>query len=132
MPADSYVFFSRNKGASGKLSQAAVHKMLKKYASAGHEIDPDVPMDLHAHQFRHARASHWLEEGINIVQISRLLGHAQLETTMVYLDISPEQEALALATLEDEKARDAVPKWNPEKDTLSALCGLRKVEKQPK
>ena len=126
---DSYVFFSRNKGTAGKLSQAAVHKMLKKYATIAHETDPDVPIDLHAHQFRHARASHWLEEGINIVQISRLLGHAQLETTMVYLDISTEQEALALATLEDEKAKNSVPKWNPNTDTLSSLCGLRKITK---
>jgi len=127
MSPDVYVFFSRNKGVSGKLSQAAVHKMLKKYAADAHEMDSDVPLDLHAHQFRHARASHWLEEGINIVQISRLLGHVQLETTMVYLDITTEQEALALATLEDEKAKNAVPKWNPEKDTLSSLCGLRKI-----
>jgi len=124
-----YVFFSRNKGTDGKLSQAAVHKMLKKYAVTAHEKDPNVPIDLHAHQFRHARASHWLEEGINIVQISRLLGHAQLETTMVYLDITTEQEAMALATLEDEKTKKAVPKWNPDKDTLSSLCGLRKLSK---
>ncbi len=129
MPSDAYVFFSRNKGEVGKLSQAAVHKMLKKYAAKAHEIAPDVPLDLHAHQFRHARASHWLEEGINIVQISRLLGHEQLETTMIYLEITSEQEALALATLEDEKAKNAVPKWNPEKDTLSSLCGLRKIDK---
>lgn len=124
---ESYVFFSRNTGEASKLSQAAVRKMLKKYAEAAHMIDPDVPLDLHAHQFRHARASHWLEEGMNIVQISRLLGHAHLQTTMIYLDITTEQEALALATLEDETAKNAVRKWNPEKDTLSALCGLRKL-----
>ena len=41
-------------------------------------------MNLHAHQIRHAKASHWLEDGMNIVQISFLLGHADVKTTMVY------------------------------------------------
>ena len=38
---------------------------------------------------------------MNIVQISFLLGHEQLQTTMVYLDITAEEKAKALATLED-------------------------------
>ena len=70
----------------------------------------DVPLDLHAHQFRHAKASHWLEDGMNIVQISFLLGHEQLQTTMVYLDITTEEEAKALATLEDENDKKVINK----------------------
>lgn len=111
-----------------KLSQSAVRKMMKKYASACHEKCTDVPLDLHAHQFRHAKASHWLEDGMNIAQISFLLGHSQLETTMIYLDITTEQEVAALATLEDESDRNAVPKLNPDTDSLSSICGLRKLQ----
>ena len=125
---DSFLFFSRNKGSMEKLSQSAVRKMMKKYANSCHEKCEDVPLDLHAHQFRHAKASHWLEDGMNIAQISFLLGHSQLETTMIYLDITTEQEAAALATLEDESDRNAVPKWNPDTDSLSAICGLRKLQ----
>ena len=125
----AYVFFSRNKGFHGKLSQSAIHKMLDKYATMAHEQNAEVPLDLHAHQFRHARASHWLQEGMNIVQISLLLGHSNLATTMIYLDISTEQEAAALSTLEDEIDKAIVPKWNPDKDSLAAVCGLRKVRK---
>lgn len=50
---------------------------------------------------RHAKASHWLEDGMNIVQISFLLGHEQLQTTMAYLDITTDEKAKGLATLED-------------------------------
>lgn len=125
---ESYVFFSRNTGTSGKLTQAAVRKMLKKYAEHAHEKESEVPLDLHAHQFRHAKASHWLEDGMNIVQISLLLGHAHLQTTMIYLDITTEQEAAALATLEDENIKATLPKWNPQKDSLSALCGLKQLK----
>ena len=60
-----------------------------------------------AAHLRHAKASHWLEDGMNIVQISSLLGHEQLQTTMVYLDITMEQELKALATLEDENDKTA-------------------------
>ena len=59
-------------------------------------------MNLHAHQFRHAKASHWLEDGMNIVQISFLLGHSSIKTTMVYLDVTTEAELKAMATLDDE------------------------------
>ena len=104
--------------------------MLKKYAVQGHDTNPEVPVNLHAHQFRHAKASHWLEDGMNIVQISFLLGHAQLQTTMLYLDITSEQEARAMATLEDEEDKKAVPKWKKDGNGLAALCGLKKLVKE--
>lgn len=126
---DDYLFFSPIQGKGKKLSQQAVFKMLRKYAEIAHNNCEDVPLDLHAHQFRHAKASHWLEDGMNIVQISFLLGHASIETTMVYLDITTDKEYEALATLEGERQRNVKPKWDKEKDTLSAICGLRKLNK---
>lgn len=123
-----YLFFSPIQGKEKKLSQVAVFKLLRKYAAVAHEKCKDVPLDLHAHQFRHAKATHWLEDGMNIVQISFLLGHASVETTMVYLDITTEKEYEALATLEGEKQRNVKPKWNRETDTLSSICGLRTLK----
>lgn len=122
---EAYVFYSRNAGLHGKMSQAAVSKMLKKHAQTAHEKCSDVPPDLHAHQFRHAKASHWLEDGMNIVQISFLLGHAQLQTTMTYIDITTEQEAQALATLADERDKGVPAKWKNKGHTLADFCGLR-------
>ncbi len=83
----AYVFYSRNGGLHTKMSQNAVNKQLKKHAMVAHETCEDVPCDLHAHQLRHAKAIHWLEDGMNIMQISFLLGHEQLQTTMRYMDI---------------------------------------------
>lgn len=126
--ANDYLFYSPIQGKEKKLSQQAVFKMLRKYAEIAHNECDDVPLDLHAHQLRHAKATHWLEDGMNIVQISFLLGHASVETTMVYLDITTEKEYEALATLESEKQRNVKPKWNKDKDTLSDICGLRKLK----
>ena len=125
---DSYVFYSRNIGPRGKMSQNAVNKQLRKHALAAKANCPDVPDEIHAHQFRHAKAGHWLEDGMNIVQISFLLGHAQLQTTMIYLDISTEQKAQALATLEDENDKSVPKKWKSSGKSLAALCGVRSLK----
>ena len=125
----AYVFYSRNIGSHGKMSQTAVNKQLKKHAGAAHRICDDVPRDLHAHQLRHAKASHWLEDGMNTVQISFLLGHEQLQTTRVYLDITREQEFKALATLEDENDKKVSKKWKNLKGGLAAFCGVKSMKK---
>ena len=123
--SNAYVFYSRNTGIYGKMTQPAIAKMLRKHAQEAHEVCVDVPLDLHAHQFRHAKSSHWLEDGMNIVQISFLLGHAQLQTTMVYLDITTEEKARALATLEDENDKKVMPKWKSGSSSIIDFCGLR-------
>jgi len=112
------------------MSQAAVSKQLKKYAFDAHTICEEVPLKLHAHQIRHAKASHWLEDGMNIVQISFLLGHANIQTTMTYLDITTEQEAKALATLEDEDKRGVSKKWKLNLSNLSSFCGVDEIQKK--
>lgn len=126
---EAYVFYSRNTGAYGKMSQTAVNKQLKKHARAAYELCNEVPLDLHAHQLRHAKASHWLEDGMNIVQISFLLGHEQLQTTMVYMDITIEQELKALATLEDENEKKISKKWKNVKGGLAEFCGAKPIKK---
>lgn len=124
---NTFVFYSRNKGIFGKMTPESVNKQLKKYAATAHGICKDVPLSLHAHQIRHAKASHWLENGMNIVQISFLLGHANLHTTMTYLDITTEQESKALATLEDENQKNIPKKWKSESDSLAAFLGVRRI-----
>lgn len=126
---EAYVFYSRNTGLHGKMSQTAVNKQLKKHARAAHEMCDEVPLDIHAHQLRHAKASHWLENGMNIVQISFLLGHEQLQTTMVYLDITIEHELKALVTLEDENDKRVSKKWKSAKGGLAEFCGVKSMKK---
>ena len=123
---DAYVFYSRNTGVHGKLTQPAISKMLKKHAKAAHDSCSEVPLNIHAHRLRHAKASHWLEDGMNIVQISFLLGHEQLQTTMVYLDITTEEKAKGLATLEDDNDKNVSPKWKNADGTLVDFCGIRR------
>jgi len=72
-----------------------------------------------APHFRHAQASHWIEDGLSIVEIQFLLGHEQIETTMKYLDITTDQKVKALATLESETDKKISRKWKKSDGSLT-------------
>jgi len=118
---NSYLFFSRVGGLESKLTQPAVNKRLKQYAKAANAICKDVPLDMHTHVFRHSCATHWLEDGMNIVQVSKLLGHASIATTMAYLSITIDMKTKAVMQLEDEQTRKLPKQWKNLDGKLSAL-----------
>ena len=121
---DAFLFYSRVGGTHSKLSEPALDKRIKLYAKNANSQCPDVPVNAHAHQFRHAKASHWLEDGLNVVQVSFLLGHAQLETTMRYLDITTEEKVKALATMEGDNDKSISKMWRNLDGTLTNFLGL--------
>jgi len=48
-----------------------------------------IQKDVHFHTLRHSAATHYLENGMNIVQVQQLLGHSRIDTTTIYLHVSP-------------------------------------------
>lgn len=59
-----------------------------------------LPEGVCVHTLRHSYATHLLEEGVSIRLISAYLGHASLETTLVYTHLTAVNEASARAALE--------------------------------
>jgi site-specific recombinase XerD len=124
---DNYLFFSKIKGRMYPITEVGVSKRIKLYGNKARKICTEVPENLHAHQFRHARATHWLDDGLNIAQISRLLGHSSIATTMVYLDITDEMKSTAITSRMNEEIKSIKPKWtNREIKSLLTLFGLKK------
>jgi len=77
-----YVFTGRN----GRMTPRNVQKIIKKIA-----IDAGIEKDVHPHILRHSFATHMLESGENIRNIQILLGHSNLNTTQLYLNVSNEE-----------------------------------------
>jgi integrase/recombinase XerD len=47
-----------------------------------------IKKDVNLHSLRHSYATHLLEQGLNIVTLKELLGHADITTTMLYLHVA--------------------------------------------
>lgn len=74
------LFFSRTKDTP--LSTDAIQRRFRQLiAKTG------LSKSVHVHTLRHCFATHLLENGTNIVYIMRLLGHSNIQTTMIYLHI---------------------------------------------
>lgn len=56
-----------------------IHEALKK---------TNIKKEINLHSLRHSYATHLLEEGVNIVTVKELLGHAQITTTIIYLHVA--------------------------------------------
>lgn len=48
----------------------------------------NISKKVNLHSLRHTYATHLLEEGVNIVTLKDLLGHAEITTTMIYLHLA--------------------------------------------
>jgi integrase len=53
--------------------------------------DQLAEIDLHWHDLRHEAACRWLAKGLDLRAIQLLLGHADLETTQRYLNVTDEE-----------------------------------------
>jgi integrase len=81
--------------ATTHLSVSAVQNTFRlARATAG------LPVEATVHTLRHCYATHLLEEGVSLRLISQYLGHASLETTLIYTHLTPLNEARTRAALE--------------------------------
>ena len=89
--------------SAGPMSESSV-QMAYRLARAASGVNPAST----THTLRHSYATHLLEEGVSLRQISQYLGHESLDTTVIYTHLTALSEArtqTALQTLYQPLAR---------------------------
>jgi site-specific recombinase XerD len=113
-----------------KLTTAGLTHIIKLYAMPLKEKCPGlIPDRLSPHSFRHSKATHLLQSGMNIIYVRDFLGHSSVKTTEIYVRMDSEHKRKALETA----AADIVPStssndrnWNDDEKLLNWLKSLGK------
>jgi len=74
-----------------KLTRAGVQYIVSKYIGLGKRQAPELfQQKITNHSFRHSKAMHLLEAGVNLIYIRDFLGHSSVTTTEIYAKTNPD------------------------------------------
>lgn len=123
---DDFLFYSVHQGQQTQMTAANVDHMLKKHAAIAHETDPNFPVKLHAHMFRHSIAMAMYKKGVPLSYIRDFLGHESIETVRIYAYADSETISEALSRVDHEESISGAPakKWRGREKELLQYCGL--------
>jgi len=94
-PADNDAFFLNRSGQ--KLSRHGVRYLLKKYLAGVQKKIPSLSRrGISPHTLRHTKAMHLLQAGLPLITIKDILGHADVKSTEVYIQVDLEMKQKAL------------------------------------
>lgn len=120
----SYPLFPNRSGK--KLTRAGIKYILDKHVESARNVNPGILPDvISPHSFRHSKAMHLLQAGVNLVYIRDILGHADLKTTEIYARIDSEMKRKALEeAFTNTIPSEAVPLWQRDGELLNWLQSL--------
>ena len=126
------LFYTVTHGELHALSDRRLRYILKDYGDKARKHCIEVPENAHPHMFRHSRAMHLYQNGMDLTLVSQWLGHTRLETTQIYYanaDTEHKRVAIAAAT---PPGNPLFAKLNSERftitdeETLKRITGLSK------
>ena len=130
MCSDAHLFYSRRNGQISQMTTENARKIMKSYIADARRECPEVPERLHPHLWRHSRAMHLYQHGMDLSLISQWLGHTRMETTLIYAHADTEQKRLAIqkAMADSDPPlshTDNLPSWRNDEDLIARLYGLK-------
>lgn len=110
---------------SGKLSTSRVRDIMRAAVKKAGILKDGVCL----HTLRHSYATHLLEDGLDIVSIKDLLGHAYIEATMVYLHVARCERVNKFSPL-DRLMGEFTRNDKEEKENIDAIIEITKKAQQ--
>jgi site-specific recombinase XerD len=126
----AYLFYTISQGQMNPMSASCIRLFVSQYADAARKDCAEIPPKVHPHLFRHSRAMHLYQHGMDLTLVSQWLGHANLQTTKVYAhaDTEHKRRAISAATSPDNPLYSKLNsnRYVPsDEETLKRLIGLR-------
>ena len=121
---DYPLFRNRSKD---KLTRAGIAYIVKKYACTAIKEAPGLfPDKLSPHCFRHSKAIHLLQSGVNLIYIRDFLGHVDIQTTEIYARIDGEMKRKALEKSNNNVVSSEMPEWQNNANLMNWLKNIGK------
>lgn len=124
-PGTDFLFFTVIKSSANAMSGGNVERFLAKYAREANSQCPSVPAKVYPHMFRRTRATQLYQNGVALPLVSRILGHASLQTTQIYATPSMDMLRHAMEAVETPVQRAEKPVWTEDEAVMAKLSGLR-------
>ena len=118
---DMPLFFNQQRQ---RLTRAGVSYVVTKYANPARCLSSCMPLKITPHVFRHTKAMHLCQAGVDIIYIRDILGHVDLATTEIYARLNIELLRDALENAYPELPSYGLPDW---KDNDSLMCMLNSL-----
>jgi site-specific recombinase XerD len=130
MISKQYLFFTKRDGAKKRMTEDNVRRLVRKYGAQAQLACLEIPDNVHPHLFRHSRAMHLYQNGVDLTLVSQWLGHKNLETTLIYAhaDTELKRKAIERAIPEESSLKEHLRPGRykiDDDDTLKRLYGLK-------
>ncbi len=107
-----------------KLTKEGVSYIISKYVEQARQSSTVVPAKVRPHMFRHSKAMHLLQAGVNLIYIRDFLGHTDIKVTEVYARADTETKRKAIENAYPELVDSNLPDWNEDHALLTWLSEL--------
>lgn len=107
-----------------KFSRKGICYIINKYTEMAQKQSSIIPKKISPHQFRHSKAMHLLQSGINLIYIRDFLGHVDIQTTEIYAKYDTETKRKAIENAYPDLVQTEIPNWKNDNDLLQWLNTL--------
>ena len=114
---ESPMFCNRN---GDRLTRQGIRYIIRKYSKLANDTVPGIITgSVYPHRLRHSKATHLVDNGVNIYNVRDFLGHESVATTQIYLSTNPEVIRKAIETVAEKTVSESLDFFSDkEKDDL--------------